>query len=158
MDTSVCSALLNFSLFRPDHPQVQIAYFKDLWNVWVTGGRIRTLVEHRGQSCLRCLLGCTCRASKDDLLNYSSCLVLFQFLSHARLGGMGIDILENRRVVPFFLAHGMANSTKLLYRTTNLLRPSWSFENPESQKLLRLLSNPCSVYNTQLIPCHFATA
>ena len=93
--------LKNFQMLREMcHPRVTLAYFRLIWNGWVTDRRMNVLVpatSRRG-----CVFGCGW--DEDSIEHYSLCRVFWDFAASPRPTGLGIDTGMRSRDA-FFMVH-----------------------------------------------------
>ena len=109
-------------------PRVVSAYFKALWNGWVTDARMRSLFATQGRDLRRCMLGCV--DNIDSLDHYCICPVFWRFALTPYPLGLGVVGLARSRNGFFFIDAGVANDDKIrmacgiyaLHRTIQVAR------------------------------------
>ena len=87
-------------------PKVLAAYFRALWNGWVTDARFRSLIESTS-GCIRCCaLGCP--DAPDSLDHYCLCPVFWSFVNCSDAHGLGLSTLTRSRNTFFLVADGLS--------------------------------------------------
>jgi hypothetical protein len=74
-------------------PRVMTAYFRTVWNGWVTDYRMRTLQTSTGVR--QCVLGCG--RGSDQLEHYATCSVFWEFATKPCPRGLGLHLSSRSR-------------------------------------------------------------
>ena len=149
--------LKNFETLRAwCAPRVMAAYFRTLWNGWVTTRRMRTMLGRDGGTGT-CLL---CGNGQDSLEHYSYCSIFWGFCCSSRPRGLGLHPRARSRETFFLIQDGMTVEDKVrmaiglyaLFRTVafasksglvdcdwNTLLRIWSKRAAEATNASRLL-------------------
>ena len=92
-------------------PRVVSAYFRELWNDWVTDARIPSLFATQGRDLRKCMLGC--EDNIDSLDQYCICPIFSRFALSAYPLGLGVVGLSRSRNGFFFIDAGIADDDKI---------------------------------------------
>ena len=126
-------------------PRVLSAYFRALWNGWVTDHRMAGLVRAQGKCCRNCVLGCGSGA--DQLQHYAVCAVFWDFVSQPCPAGLGIPSNARSKETFLLVSDGMSEDMKVLmslgvyalHRTVNHCR-NQGVQQANIRTLLRLFA------------------
>ena len=87
-------------------PEVLAAYYRALWNGWVTDARFRTLLEANSGRVRGCALGRP--NASDSLDHYSLCPNFWNFVQSVGVPGLGLTNLTRSRKTFFLIADGLS--------------------------------------------------